>query len=158
MDYRDATEADDELLIDDYVEVWKSYGIPPAALMDDHRDRVRAFLSDGRKHYQLGAIIASEAGEKVGSCSYQLQLSPFPEVMRPQLRRLGYIWTVYVKPEWRRQGVAKRLTGDAVDRLRRMGCTDAVLHASDAGEPVYQGLGFRLAKEMRLKLREPPKS
>lgn len=48
-------------------------------------------------------------------------------------------------------GIALALTNKAVDYLKSIGCTTAVIHASDAGEPVYHATGFELAKEMRLK-------
>jgi len=41
----------------------------------------------------------------------------------------------------------------AIDRLRAIGCSDVVLHASEAGAPLYERLGFSYAKEMRLGLR-----
>jgi GNAT superfamily N-acetyltransferase len=67
-------------------------------------------------------------------------------------RKYGYIWHVFVVAAARRQGVATRLVERAVDHLRSIGCTKAVLHSSDAGEAVYRQLGFQIAKEMRLDL------
>ena len=54
----------------------------------------------------------------------------------------------------RRRGIALALTNKAVDYLKSIGCTTVVIHASDAGEPVYRAAGFELAKEMRLKFPE----
>jgi ribosomal protein S18 acetylase RimI-like enzyme len=88
-------------------------------------------------------------GTAVGSSACQLHLSPFPEVIAPAHRKLGYIWSIYVEPDWRRQGIALKLTERAVEHLRAIGCTMAVLHASDAGEGVYARLGLATAKEMR---------
>ncbi|MGO7564987.1 GNAT family N-acetyltransferase, partial [Rhizobium johnstonii] len=50
----------------------------------------------------------------------------------------GYIWSVYVADAFRRRGIALALTNNAVDYLKSIGCTTAVIHASDAGEPVYR--------------------
>jgi GNAT superfamily N-acetyltransferase len=59
---------------------------------------------------------------------------------------------VFTDPAARRQGVATRLVEKAVEHLRTLGCTKAVLHSSDAGESVYRQLSFQIAKEMRLDL------
>ncbi|TJX75601.1 MAG: GNAT family N-acetyltransferase, partial [Mesorhizobium sp.] len=63
-----------------------------------------------------------------------------------------YIWSVFVEPAARRNGVALALVRAGVDYLRSIGCTKAVLHSSDVGEGVYRAAGFEIAKEMRLDL------
>jgi predicted GNAT family acetyltransferase len=59
---------------------------------------------------------------------------------------------VYVVPEQRRRGLATALTRAALDYLRGIGCTHALLHASPSGRPVYTGLGFQPTNELRLEL------
>jgi len=60
--------------------------------------------------------------------------------------------SVYVEPGFRRKGIARYLMEAALGHLKDLGCTMAVLHSSDAGERLYEELGFERAKEMRLKL------
>ncbi|ARQ12254.1 GCN5-related N-acetyltransferase protein (plasmid) [Rhizobium etli] len=108
-------------------------------------------MRSGREERRLASFLAVVDDEIAGSVSCQLHQSPFPEVIRPEQRLHGYIWSVYVAEAFRRRGIALALTNRAVDYLKSIGCTTAVIHASDAGEPVYCSVGFELAKEMRLK-------
>lgn len=62
----------------------------------------------------------------------------------------GLILNVFVEKEWRRQGVAKRLMAHIIEFSRNAGIPRLVLHASDAGRPLYESLGFLPTSEMRL--------
>jgi ribosomal protein S18 acetylase RimI-like enzyme len=73
-------------------------------------------------------------------------------VVVPEKRRFGYIWSVYVAPSHRRLGLARRLMECAVEHLRQEGCSQILLHSSEAGERLYEALGFERTKEMRLSL------
>jgi ribosomal protein S18 acetylase RimI-like enzyme len=115
---------------------------------------VAKFITEGRDQNGLEGVLALEGEQVLGSCLYQLLISPFPEVLRRDRRLRGYLWSVYVEPAGRNKGIAKKLTKIAVEKLARTKCTDVILHASEAAEGVYAKLGFNLAKEMRLKLQE----
>ena len=56
---------------------------------------------------------------------------------------------------YRGRGIATALIGAANDHLVSLGCTRAILHASDAGRSVYARAGFAPATEMRLPLGQP---
>lgn len=105
-----------------------------------------------RERFQGGCLLAEASGDVRGSVGYQIQVPQFPEVLRADVRKVGYIWTVYVDPQSRRQGVASLMVERALASLKQIGCTTAILHASEAGAPVYTRLGFRAGPEMRLKL------
>ena len=64
----------------------------------------------------------------------------------------GYIWGVYVDPTYRRQGIATKLMKQAMIYLKEIGCTKAVLHASDTGKMLYSNLGYIESNEMVLNL------
>jgi ribosomal protein S18 acetylase RimI-like enzyme len=64
----------------------------------------------------------------------------------------GYIWNVYVHSDYRHQGIGTQLTKVAIDYLKELKCTKAVLHASPYGKPVYENLGFIAGNEMSLNL------
>lgn len=64
--------------------------------------------------------------------------------------RSGYIFGVRVEPEFRGRGIARTLTNDAVQFLRGSGCRRIRLHASPAGRPIYEALGFIPTNEMQL--------
>ena len=149
-----ATPDEDEILAGHYLKIWDSYGTPPEQYSSDAAARILSFLRTGRVERRLASFLAVIDGEIAGSVSCQLHQSPFPEVIREEQRLLGYIWSVYVEDAFRRRGIALALTKEAVGYLKSIGCTTAVIHASDAGEPVYRAIGFEIAKEMRMKLVE----
>lgn len=143
-----ATPGEDEILVGHYLKIWDSYGTPPEHYRPDAAARILSFIRSGREERRRTSFLAIVNGDIAGSASCQLHQSPFPEVIRPEQRLHGYIWSVYVADAFRRRGIALALTNKAVDHLKSIGCTT---HASDAGEPVYRAAGFELAKEMRLK-------
>lgn len=61
---------------------------------------------------------------------------------------VGYIYNVYVEPEYRRQGIARRLVQTALDHCAEKKIKRVRLHASDAGRPLYEQLGFLPTNEM----------
>ena len=156
MIIREASIAEDDIVVRHYLEIWRSYGTPEDHFSTDAKARVLAYLEEGRAHHRLKAFLALEGTEAIGSVSCQLMASPYPEVVDPARRRYGYIWSVWVLPAHRRKGVAGALMNAAIDELRRIGCTTAVLNASEAGMQLYLQLGFKLATEMRLDLTQGP--
>ena len=56
---------------------------------------------------------------------------------------------VYTEPEFRRQGLARRLLATMLDWARRNGVDSVILHATDAARPLYTSLGFEPTNEMR---------
>jgi ribosomal protein S18 acetylase RimI-like enzyme len=57
--------------------------------------------------------------------------------------KLGYISNVFVFPEYRKQGIAKKLFELAVNEGFARNCSKLTLHASKDGEPVYEKFGFK---------------
>jgi GNAT superfamily N-acetyltransferase len=57
---------------------------------------------------------------------------------------------VYTHAEFRRQGLARRLTETAVEWCSANGIGTVILHASDDGRALYRTLGFEPTNEMRL--------
>ncbi len=60
--------------------------------------------------------------------------------------------SVYTAPDFRRHGLARRLVQTMVDVCRELGLRTITLHASDAGQPLYEAMGFKATSEMRLSL------
>ena len=59
---------------------------------------------------------------------------------------------VYVEPEQRRLGLARRLMEAVIDWSREAGIERVVLHASPYGRHLYDSMGFITTNEMRLLL------
>jgi GNAT superfamily N-acetyltransferase len=55
---------------------------------------------------------------------------------------VGWVGTIYVVPERRRQGIALALSEAVCDALEAAGCRTLVLVATPEGRPVYERLGF----------------
>jgi ribosomal protein S18 acetylase RimI-like enzyme len=77
------------------------------------------------------------------------RLPPSPRNMEG---REGYIMNIYTLPDWRRQGVATAIVEAILAHLKVQGIPVATLHATTAGRPVYERLGFQSTNEMRLVL------
>jgi len=60
------------------------------------------------------------------------------------------ILNVFTEPEWRRQGIARRLLQNIIDWARAERIESLVLHSSEAGRSLYERLGFIQTNEMRL--------
>lgn len=62
----------------------------------------------------------------------------------------AYLLNVYVQPPHRGQGLARALVQTLLARCAERGVNIVSLHASEAGRPIYEGLGFRTSAEMEL--------
>lgn len=65
----------------------------------------------------------------------------------------AWILNMYTEPGVRRSGVARRLMQAMVAWCRGEGYGSVSLHASDAGRPLYESIGFQPTNEMTFKLR-----
>jgi GNAT superfamily N-acetyltransferase len=63
------------------------------------------------------------------------------------------ILNVYTQPESRRNGLARKLLEHAIEWCRANKVSTVILHASEAGRPLYQSLGFKPTTEMRVVLK-----
>jgi ribosomal protein S18 acetylase RimI-like enzyme len=71
-----------------------------------------------------------------------------PHPLHPQQDRRGYVLNVYVELDCRRRGIAQTLMRHADDAFRARGLAYAILHATETGRPLYEGLGWQNTTEM----------
>ena len=57
---------------------------------------------------------------------------------------VGWIGTIWVDQSHRRQGLGRALTKATIDAAESAGCRTLVLVATEAGRPLYEGLGFEI--------------
>jgi len=81
-----------------------------------------------------------------------LWLMDWPPHMLGPGRWRGNILNVYTRPESRRNGLARSLMEKAIEWCRANRLSTVILHASDAGRPLYQSMGFQSSTEMRIVL------
>jgi GNAT superfamily N-acetyltransferase len=105
---------------------------------------VRAKMS--ANEYLAWFAIAEDGSVTAGA---GLWLMDWPPHMIGTGSRRGNILNVYTRPDFRRQGLARRLTETAVEWCRANGIGTAILHASDEGRELYRALGFQPTNEMR---------
>ena len=132
--------------------MWRDIGAAPDQIRPDWRAETLRFVEEAaRSHYFCGYLAVAE-GRVVGSACGQVFSGLSPAVLEPHYRRKGYIWGVYVGPDYRGLGIAQALTQAVIGHLQSAGCTQVHLHASPAGRPVYEKMGFTPSNEMRLVL------
>ncbi len=71
---------------------------------------------------------------------------PRPEV--PQFR-VPYLVSMYTLPEFRGQGIARRIVREALRICRARGYARVALHAAPGARRLYRSLGFERSWEMR---------
>jgi GNAT superfamily N-acetyltransferase len=104
---------------------------------------VAARLERGEYH---GWFAVNAAGQVVGGAGLWLMDWP-PHALHLEPRRAN-ILNVYVEPQYRRRGLARALTDKALDWCRHNRVRMVILHASPAGRPIYESLGFAPTNEM----------
>ena len=100
-------------------------------------------IADGK---YLGWIV-TDANTPVASAGLLLLDWP-PHPFDPAGELRGYLLNVFVEPAYRRRGLARHLLQLCMDDAHRRGIRVISLHASEAGRPLYETLGFRSTNEM----------
>jgi GNAT superfamily N-acetyltransferase len=111
------------------------------ASVEEHRTTTIAAaatrISPNENHFVLGAFVAGQLRGMVG----------FARETSLKRRHKGMVWGVYVAPELRGRGVARRLLQDLVSRARALPGLERILLAANAADPaattLYKTVGFR---------------
>lgn len=149
---RPATPSDDSLIAQHFYQLWRDNSVPEDLIEANWQDIVLQFIDRARRDLDYKAWVAEGEDQRVGSVGCQLFSGLYPNALKAECRKYGYIWGVYVEPPYRGQGIARKLTERAIAYLKSLGCTQAILHASASGKPVYDRLGFTVSNEMQLDL------
>lgn len=116
------------------------------------RDRAAIAFAEGFRHGTCEAWVAESAdGELIGSVAMLI----YPRLPSPESAALheGYLLNVYTVPGWRGRGVAAALVSASIARARKLGLGRIRLHATEAGQRVYEKSGFKQrVDEMELRL------
>ncbi len=149
---REANVEEEILIAEHFYKMWLDIGISEDAIEENWQQIILNFIENARQNLFYQAFVAEVNGIIVGSASCQLYAGLYPNVIKSNYRKFGYIWGVYIEPAHRRKGIGKQLTNTAVDYLKNIGCTRVILNASPAGKPVYTSLGFVESNAMYLDL------
>ena len=148
---RRASVADADTLVSQRREMFRDMGYGDDAALDAMSAKFRPWVVDRIRAGEYLAWLALAANGAVAAGA-ALWLMDWPPHMIGSGSRRGNILNVYTAPEFRRCGLARRLTSVAVDWCRENGVDVVILHASDDGRPLYESMGFAASNEMRMQL------
>ena len=155
MQLRTALQTEDSIIAEHFYQMWRDIDIPADQIRPNWQPLVIDFVAHARAHLGFQAFVAEASdGRLVGSTSCQQFAGLYPLILKPSQNLRGYVWGVYVEAGYRQQGIGRQLTRLAVEHLRQIGCTHALLNAAPMGRSIYEGLGFEAANQMTLNLME----
>ena len=115
----------------------------------DWRRRFAVFIGELAREGKTTFFVAELEGRPVAMGGVYVLRNHRSEIYG---KPAAYITSVYVPPDLRRKGLARRITQAAIEWARGRGCTVVRLRASDTGRLVYKTLGFTPTDEMELHL------
>jgi GNAT superfamily N-acetyltransferase len=125
-------------------------GATPAVAAAEYRQAMVAFAGAHPETHRC--VVAERDGVVLGMAWLALTARP-PTPDRPGQRLTADVQTVYVHPDLRGAGVARRLVTALLDVADELGVERTSVHSSVDGETLYRRLGFG---DARLLLQRPP--
>ena len=140
MEIIKATKNDIETLMKIRMEMLKEVN----SLSDDYVFD-KSFIENCRKNFECTGetqtdILCIENGEPV-ACANLRYLSMMPTFTHPTGKR-AHLMNVYVKKEFRRKGLAKKMLELLIEEAKSRKVTEISLDATEKGRPLYESLGF----------------
>lgn len=133
--FRDMGDVPNDLLARELLE--KSTVALATALADGSYSGWFAVKADGSVLGGAGAHVKTQL-PRIAHDRTRIESAPVPLVVN-----------VYTEPNYRGQGIARALMRVVMDWARQREFDRVVLHASKAGRPLYESLGFHETNEMR---------
>ncbi|WP_293058707.1 GNAT family N-acetyltransferase [Okeania sp. SIO2B3] len=152
LNIRTANLSEYHIIAEHLYKMWQALGVPIDSIESNWLEITKEYIDNAREKLFYQGFIAEVDNKIVGSVSCQIFSGLYPNILKAEYRKYGYIWGVYVEANYRRQGIAKKLMEEAIAYLKSLSCTKAILHASPQGKPLYSHLGFDKSNEMRLDL------
>jgi len=120
--------------------------VSEAAFVAQASDILHAELARGGYRVWL-----AEADGQVVACVVLMCWLVMPSVERLNRSR-GMVSSVYTKPAYRRQGIARRLMETLIADARQRTMQRLILWASEMGRPLYEDLGFAPSRGYELEI------
>lgn len=131
--------------------MFSDMGHNDAEVLATIRSLTRDYLVQAMPSSAYVAWLAFEDEKVVGGVG--LVVNPWPGSPGSTLAKRAWVLNMYVVPAARRRGIARALMNEVLGYCREQGFRSVNLHASDAGRPLYESLGFVPTNEMRLDLK-----
>lgn len=131
--------------------MWEGMAVLKPGAPDATEERCRRWIRQRLKNGRVVGFVIEAAPRTIvaSGCLWIQDIHPRPGFPGP---RYPYLMSMYTEPAHRGRGLATRIVRAALRWSRGRGYHRITLHASDAGRPLYQRLGFYDGKEMRLDL------
>jgi len=147
--FRQATIADTETIADHRTLMFAEIGIDMDTLIQN-RDYYVPWLAERLSNGIYTGILVDFKQEIIAGAGLWVAYgAPLPTLHSSDLRRANIV-NVYTHPEHRRKGLARQMMTQLLNIARKEGLPAAQLHASDAGRPLYESMGFNNTNEFRL--------
>ena len=152
VEIRRAALADLELLMEWRMTVLHEvFSVPPSDPMPELEQKNRRYYQTALQtedHIACFAWVGNEIVGCGGVCLYQEMPSPD----NPS-GSCAYLMNIYTRPEFRGQGVGKKIVNWLIDQAAQRRITKIYLETSISGRPLYQEMGFAdMHGYMRLRL------
>ena len=134
--------------------MFESMGYADPAQLQAADEAAAAYLSATIPNNEFyGWLAFNAAGQAVGSGGAVIDRHPpGPSNLSGQS---GYVMNISTDPLYRRQGIARRMMQTILTWLKQQGIAKVTLHATEAGRPLYERLGFVESNEMHLQVQVP---
>lgn len=149
MHTRRATEADAARIAAHRRAMFAEMGGRDAAVLDEVERSCVGWTEKMMRAQKYFGFLSID-GDAIAASAGLMILDWPPHPLDPAGEKRAYILNVYVEPEYRRRGLAKALVEMCRTEAARQNIRVVTLHASDAGKPLYENLGFRATNEMML--------
>ena len=131
--------------------MFEEMGFRDTAVLDRVEDLSQKYFSEALRIGTYRGWLAEELnGQIVGGGG--IVVADWPGYPGENHAERAWILNMYTEPGARRCGVAKRLLAVMLEWCRIKGFSAVSLHASSAGRPLYESVGFQQTNEMMLKL------
>lgn len=142
---------DVEHLVQHRLAMFEEMGTLKPGLRDEVQRASREYFSEAVAAGTYKGWLAEDAGGRI-IAGGGLVIAAWPGYPGEKNSKRAWILNMYTEPEARRRGLAKRLLEVMIEWCRANGFRAVSLHASDAGRPLYESVGFEATNEMRLKI------
>jgi len=149
---RQASSADIPVLIDLRGRMLIELGSDDPQRLADLAERSAEWFERAFAEGRAVGWLAERDGEIVGGLTMTL-MELLPQYRSPK-GRVANILGLFVVPAERGAGLASRLVSEAIAHARDWDADLVVLHAANKARPLYERLGFKATKEMRLQFSE----
>jgi len=116
-------------------------------ILSEMTSNFRSWLEPRLYNGSYFGFVAEAHGVPIGGIGLlEIDWPPHPE--HPTEDKRGYVLNVFVEPEHRRRGLSRELMKMAETEFKRRRISFLVLHATQVGKFVYDGMGWSVSSEM----------